>query len=354
MNFIGNTFLILSGLLFCGIVYILYNKDSGRSDVASAYVWSMIFLHLAFFICMGIVAGIIGSKGGFVWVGSYRFLFITVGLVLAVAGSCLWTFFKIENGPGMVLPRLGGNIFPVLILLSLLWSSLILLNEHWRAGMSAPSFQWPLILSAIIGALGLGIFVILLLVQEMRHARSRAEAHSAFEESTHQNYLNEIDSTDLMTGLVHLLRYTDANHYPDVRERALAKIKSRPAWQDELIRLLRAEGTREAFTFLASNEVENPVRFAESVREGLLIEADLIRRDLRNAYHASDLYPDLFYWQVERALLTANKFGGLGVDYRPAVEELRRALDEPIEMEKPAFRCIRLLDRWLKEHPFRH
>jgi hypothetical protein len=90
--------------------------------------------------------------------------------------------------------------------------------------------------------------------------------------------------------------------------------------------------------------------FPEAVKVGVLRQAALIRDDIRRASHPSHLYPDLFSWEVERALQTVDRFSGMGVDYRPAVQELRAALDEPATVEKPTFRSQRLLDEWLQQH----
>ena len=101
---------------------------------------------------------------------------------------------------------------------------------------------------------------------------------------------------------------------------------------------------------IASNEVDDKAMFAEPVREGLLIQAKLIRKDIRTAAYASQLTSNQFFRKVERALLTADKFEGLGTDYRPAVKEMRKALDEPCSIKKPNFRSTALLDEWLKKH----
>jgi hypothetical protein len=58
----------------------------------------------------------------------------------------------------------------------------------------------------------------------------------------------------------------------------------------------------------------------------------------------------MFNWDVERILRTVEKYDGKGYDYLPAMKEVRAALDEPSEMEKPAFDCTPALDKWIREH----
>ena len=169
-------------------------------------------------------------------------------------------------------------------------------------------------------------------------------------DENHQRILNEIDTCDVMKNMVFILVSTDSNQDRDIRERAVAKVKTHPQWQQELIRLLQTDWAPEAFNFLASNDVDDPLLFGEPVKAGILIQARLIRESIRNSSHSSHFYPGRFGWEVERAVRTADKFKNQGVDLRPAVQELRAALDEPSEYEKPVFTCIKILDKWLKEN----
>lgn len=168
MTIIGYVFLVLSLLIYFGIIGFLFNKDSSKSG--SAYFRSMIFLHFALFIGLAIVTGIIGSKGGFAWVSPPRFLLLGAGLLLSIVGSCLAALFKIESGPGMSIPMLLGHAFPILIPLLLLCSGAILLNDQWRSGINAAFYQQTLILAAVLGSLGIVVFVITLIVQERSNA----------------------------------------------------------------------------------------------------------------------------------------------------------------------------------------
>ena len=86
----------------------------------------------------------------------------------------------------------------------------------------------------------------------------------------------------------------------------------------------------------------------EPVRKGVLIQAKLIRKEIRENAHR--LFPDIFYWQVERMLRMVDKFEGLGASYLPEVREVRAALDEPATVEKPRVHCVTLLDAWIKKH----
>ena len=68
----------------------------------------------------------------------------------------------------------------------------------------------------------------------------------------------EIDSNDVMNNLVFLLVFTGDNQPDEIKNRAVAKVKTHPQWESELIRLIQTEWAPEPFQFLAFNDVENP------------------------------------------------------------------------------------------------
>ena len=189
-----------------------------------------------------------------------------------------------------------------------------------------------------------------LMMESARNAAAITQDKSDFEQRNYQNHLDNIDSTDVMKEIVFILVYTDANQRQDVREKALAKIKSRPDWQEELVRRIQTDWAPEVFTFLASNEVDDKTLFLEAVKQGVLIQARLIRADIRKCRDGYDLYEGRFTWEVERVLRTVDKFEDMGVDYRPAVQEMRNALDERTSFEKPKLVAKGILEKWLKKH----
>ena len=141
--------------------------------------------------------------------------------------------------------------------------------------------------------------------------------------------------------------HTPKGRHPVIRERALAKIKSRADWQDEMVRLLRTEAAPEVLGFLSANEVDNPAMFASAFPAGLLQQAEAIRRRIRNSSHPSHLYAGLGHTDVRLALEVASTYHAKGVEVQPAVQEMRPAFDEPTPYPRPAFAAVDLIDRWL-------
>ncbi len=344
----GNILIAVAMLIYIGMLFLIYGShpDSGQYGVGVG--WGLILGNFGFVLCLAIVTGIISSKGGFDWIASDRTLrsvLVLAGFIIIMLGN---VFFLFGEGLGDLPPFVSRilDFVPAVLPLLLLASAAILLNDGWRSALPGVTYKLPLSI-----AFAFGIFVIgLLMVQGVRKSAERMQAESDYEKRNYQNYLNNIDSCDVMKEIVFILGYTNAEHYPEVRERALVKIKSRPDWQEELVRRIKTDWAPEVFTFLASNEVDDKTMFPEAVREGLLVQARLMRKHIGAVAYTSQLPSNEFFRQVERALQTADKFSGMGVDYRPAVEEMRKALDEPCSIEKPNFRCKPLLDEWLKEH----
>jgi hypothetical protein len=349
MTSIGNIFLIIAGLVYLALSGTLFSRQpTPGGDYGMSYAWTLIIGNFAFTLCMTIVVAIIGAKGGFDWVatpGAPRFLTVTAAYILIMLA---YNFFAMKEGTGDLPPLLREVVayLPGLLPPLLLICAAILLNEDWRAAVPVAVYKWPLLLIAAIGLLPLG----LIMQHNARNAAAGAKARAEFISRNEQAHLDRIASVDIQKEMGSILVFTDANHKAEVRNRALEKIKSRPDWQEELIRSFEAGWTPDVFTFLASNEVENKEMFAKPVEEGIRVQARLIRESIGRCRGSYDLYPDRFTWEVDRVLRSVQKFQGLGVDFHPAVQELRAALDEPTSFEKPRLKCIPMLDRWLKQN----
>jgi len=348
MTILGNLFIGIAALVSILILNLVYGTHNRGGDAGVGYAWALFLSLSVFIVCMGIVAISIGTRGGYDWVGqpgTGRTLWVLGGFALAMLGV-----FFISMGEGMGgVPRWLYHIMkvaPLLAILSVLASALLLLNEPLRTSLPSLAWRLPTFVAIGFGVVSLGFIVVAKAQVSADIARAATESKDSF----YQNQLDNIDSTDLMKDGVFLYVYTDANQEKALREKALAKIKTRPDWQEELVRRLQNDWAPEAFTFLASNEVDDKAMFLEPVRQGVLIQAKLIRESIRNCSNSYDLYEGRFTWEVDRVLLTVDKFEGMGVDYRPAVQELRNALDEQASFEIPKLQAKTTLDKWLKKH----
>jgi hypothetical protein len=352
MTIIGNILLFICTLVFLANTISL-TKAPPQNDGAVGYYWSLIILNAIFIIAMILVTLIIGYKGGLDWISpkkSSRVLLVSIGLLTALTTMVLSGLFKYEAGPVPGLIRIYSSFAPILIPLILIIAGFILLNGNVRNSVPMAAYQWPLILISIIGVTGTVSGVAGFLSESARNQTARINNIRQQDDDNHQRMLADIDSCDVMKNMVFILVMTDANQDADVREKAVAKVKTNPQWQQELVARLQNDWAPEAFNFLASNEVDDPSLFLEPVKAGVLIQAKLIRETIRQASHPSHFYPDQFKWEVERVLRTVDRFKNKGVDYLPAVKELRAAFNEPSEFEKPKWGAVEMVDEWLKEN----
>jgi hypothetical protein len=352
MSILGNFLLVISAVLYF-ILNMSLVKAPPQNDGAVGYYWSLIILNVAVAILMMITVIIIGYAGGLEWISekkSNRVLYTGIGMASIVVTIAFSALFKYEHGPVPGLLRFYSSFVPILLPLIIIITGFILVNPSLRNTVPASLYKWPLIIAAIMGVSGtvsaIGGFV----MESQRNKSARIQSAIKAVDENHERMLADIDSCDVTKNIVFMFVFTDNNQDADVHERALAKIKTHPQWQQELIRLLQLDWAPEAFTFLASNSVDNPELFPKPVNAGVLIQANLIRQSIRNASHPSHFYQGQFSWEVERVLRTVDKFKNKGVDFAPAVKELRNAFNERSEYEKPRWVAMDMVEEWLKKN----
>lgn len=353
MAILGNLLLVIAGLTVIGLNTGALAKSAPGGDAAVGYAWSLIILNFVFFVTMLLATVIIGYKGGFDWVSSKRgtrLLIVGTGVICALITAVATSMFRHEPGPTAGLLRAMTTFIPVALPVAMIVLGFILLNNPIRESLPLAAYKWPIVVITAIGFIGAASTLMTFYQSSARNRAAIIKDRAEFEDRNHQRMLDDIDSNDVSKNLVFLLVFTGNNQEADVRERAVAKVKTHPQWQQELIRLLQTDWAAEPFQFLASNDVDNPELFLEPVNEGVKNQARLIRQSIRNASHPSHFYDSQFIWEVERVLRTVDKFKGKGVDYLPAIKELKDAFNEPSDFEKPKWRCIDLLDKWIKKN----
>lgn len=337
MNALGNAALAGAVLCLLGLlnVAVLTKGPGGDAGVGHAFV--VLLWAAGLVLCFGCVTIVIGTMGGFAWLGGspgVRLVLAGGWFVLAVAGVYLY--------PGAAWPvvlRMAGAI--VLPLCLLAWAA-VHLNPGLASALPPGTAKALTITAFVLGALPVASLALGRGLGTVAALSPRREL-----DSFQQGLVAQIEAHDVQQGIAGLLVHTPRGRHPILREKALAKIKSRPDWQDELARLLKTETAPEVLGFLSAHEVDDPARFAAPVNDGLLQQAQDIRAQIRESNHPSNLYAGLRQTEVRLALEVADKFQRQGVDYRAAVLEMRRAFDEPCRYPTPTFEGARLIDQWL-------
>ncbi|MBK8242561.1 MAG: hypothetical protein IPK88_03980 [Saprospiraceae bacterium] len=344
MQIAGNILLFLALLAAGSLFKMTFFEKMPGGDYGVGYSWVLLMFLAAFWICMALVACVIGVGGGYAWLSLGRFahggilvlcfLVMILGANLGMRGS-----YKMFSVLGLVST--------VLTPLVLMMASAVLLNDGLKATVSAQLVKWGL--SGVLGlnSLILATIILGMVVTKLNiNWRQLSNKLDNFE----MGILKQIDECDASKGITSLFIYSGNNQPRAIREKALLKIKSKPDWQEDLLKTLEGDGADEAFRYILDNEVDDRARFARGVEKGIWSQARLIREGLRRCNLPSNLYKGQFSSEVERALEAADQFQDLGVDFKPAVQELRNALEEPIAYDKPEFSCIKQLDKWLKKH----
>lgn len=343
-SLLANGCLALATLTFILLAKGIYLKPMPGGDYGVGYAWGAIILSAVFILLIGVSMLAIGWRGGFQWVASSSnsrmvlmvLTFLAIALTISVAGMG-------EGGPKL---RMASMILSFAMPLAVLATGFLLANDPLEGGL--PTSIARKMAMGVFGMSGVfaSAFIVVLLIPMFQRSFATLTHDSSKLDSFEEGILLNIDTCNIQKDLVFMLVHTDDNQKPIIREHALAKIKTRADWQEELVRRLDSGWAEEVFTFLASNEVDDKSLFPEAVRLGVLNQAKIIRQKIRES---RDLSGGQYTWEVDRVLRTVEKFEGMGVDYLPAVRELRAAFDEPSPFEKPSFRAAQMLDKWLKK-----
>ena len=340
---------LVSGLMVSSIFN--YKPPQGGNGGAAAYPIWMLLLHVALLGLLVLATIAIARKGGFDWVSPnklIRYLLVTAGLLMAVYTLVICAMSMERPGALSDWARLSMQVAIPGIPFVLIASGFIMLNGFLSESIPGAFYKWPLLL-----VFGSSILVVGATIRDgiATAAEGVYAAQIRYENapSIKAQRLHQIEESDVTEDMVRILEFTGALYPAEVRDKASAKIKSHPQWQKELVFLLENEHALEAFNFLASNEVDDKSMFLQPVNTGVLAAAAWIRHSIQGSSPSSfrrDEYSD----EVNRVLRTVEKFEGLGVDYLPAVRELRAALDEPRLGGRPEFECAGRLDAWIMKH----
>jgi hypothetical protein len=186
----------------------------------------------------------------------------------------------------------------------------------------------------------MGLLVELFISIQMRHGQE-IDTIVADQKKRDAWILKQVQDADPEKDLGSILNQTSRFENDEIRNLALTKVRSHPRFRQELAAMLRNEWYDEALIFLESNEIEDPQEFAEPAREAFVQTAAFVRKAMREYHHVRD---DDFDSRAIRVLAVASKFKRYGVDYSPAIQAFRDALEEP-RQQRPNLNARRILAR---------
>lgn len=350
----GNILLLLAALVFSPVFTPFFNTKISTSNDQGASGYMMILVLLIHLVFLGLTffAGLsISRHGGLDWISNRSFirgsvLGVALGSMVIVSAISVISRFADASSPALLTSLM--KIAPTVIFLVVIGGGLILNHESLRSSIPVIICEIPLVLVSILCLSGLiyGGFT------------AAVSKSPGLEDSTRQyenaptimaTRLREIDEADITRDFVRILGFTSPLYPPDVRQKAATKVKTHPDYQNELINLLNTDSPMDALSFLSISEVDDKLIFPQAINSGLLNTAAWIRHDIQGT-SPSEFYADRYTAEIGSALQTADKYEGMGIDYAPAVKELRSSLDEPFAGKKAKFDCIASLDEWIRKH----
>jgi hypothetical protein len=223
--------------------------------------------------------------------------------------------------------------------LLLCWSAANL-YDGFRDALPFSAVKW---LTVVMFSLGM----VPISSQFARRLMNRAEAFSKRNELSEfeKGIVARIDTTDAKNGISNLLVHTAEGRHPVLREKAIAKIKSRPDWQEEMVRLLGTGNGPDVFYFLSSNPVEKMDIFPEAIHKGILTQAEIIRERIRNCSHRDHLRKSTFFFEINDLLKSLKPFQKAGYDFTASLQTLKNAFNERCDFDKPKFDAVKMIER---------
>jgi hypothetical protein len=355
---LGNILLVFITLALIALIQLTSSPAPG-GDRGVGYAFAMILYGGAFALFSGLLAWYAGKNGLFNWAPlapHNRNLLIFIGWLAFFFGVAFSAMFRSEWHAGelpQVLKWLADAQSAVWLSLLVLVPLAVLINSEKQAAAPELWVKIPFLIGmgicALIGlALLFGWFR-----ASARQSADRIEYQQQRDESIHQQHLADIAAFQPSDPLVNILSLTGRFHDPDVRNAAVEKVKSRPDWEAELIRLLNeTEWQSQVYQLIDGNEVPHPELFVEPINRSIRHTAEEIRRRITGANDLQDWHFEHF--SIDRVLRAIDEqFSKVpGADFRPAVRELRAALDtpKPERFQKVQFTTTREVDNWLKNN----
>jgi hypothetical protein len=351
---LGNILFAISVFFLFGFLNVTSSPMPG-GDRGVGYALMMIICGGGFFVSTGLLAWKLGANHCFDWLGERSRVLLLLGwfaFAISTMGSAL---FKTEWHAGefpQYLQWLSQAQAAIWLPLLVLLPAFGLLNF----GKAAPEVPYFIQIPIKIG-FSISVLMLLGLVFGYFQATSKQAAYQLTEQKNrtdnqHNEHINYISEQKPDDPILNILALTGRFHDADVRELAVAKVKSHADWEAELIRLLNdTEWQSEVYQFIDGNQVDHPELFVEPIKKSIRRCAKKIRDDIKDSNNLQDWHFE--HLSIERLFRAIDEqFSLPGADYRPTVMELRTALDtpKPERFKKVRFALTSVVDDWLKKH----
>jgi len=355
---LGYSSLLGAILFYLGMLMLNNPKPNMGGDNGMGYGLGLVFFALGFTLCIILLGISLASKDAFAWIPvatSSRTWIITIGVISAAITFLFSSALKYEAQFGMpeyihwIVKKAQGEfwITPLVLI-----PAFVLLNASLRDSLPQWSYQVPITFGFAIQL----IFSFGILIGFMRESNERQRAiiedSKTFQSNQHQRNHEAIDSFKEGDYILNIISYTGRFHQKDIKEKAVAKLKSSPDWENELIIMLGNEYYfSNVYQFIDGNRVDHPELFIEPLKNSIFMLADQIKTRIEDATNLQDWHFEHF--GIERLLRAIDEqFAGSKEDFIPAIEALQKAIatTPPERFKDVKFTVQKPVDNWLKKN----
>lgn len=349
----------LTMLFYIGLALLTASRPNLVGDGAMGYGLGLAFLGMGLTASSLTLTIMLLVKGNFQWLAGSsdaRTALVLVAWLCTVLTTFFCAAFKWEWHESDLLPEFlhwlainHGQIW-----IPLLWLLACFFSLNSQLTLSLP-------LNALKGIFYVGLLLssaysIGLVVGYLRSSVENANRISTENQQRvdywHRQVLDEIAAHKPTDSIYGLLSQTTQVRPDDTRAAAVAKVKSHPTWEADLLALLKSEKSyREVYYFLDGNAVDHPQQFAEPLNQSI----EWLAEDVKTSIAENN---NLQNWTFDNHnidnLLRAidGPFLDKGVDFRPNVLRLKQALDTPLpeHVKGVRFTATDAVDAWLRKH----
>lgn len=354
---LGNIFLVFTILSLFGVISITASPmPGGDRGVGAAFV--MVICGGGFFLFTGLLALTAGYRNCFDWLettGGLRNLLIIFGWLSFFVAIFSSASFRGEWHDGefpQFLRWLSQSYAHYWLPLLALGPLFYLFNVERAAGIAPELVKIPMMTGFMVSVLMCLGVLYGAFKASIKQQAAEVEYVKNQNDEQHDKHLKWIAEQKPTDPIVNILALTGRYHDADVRDSAIAKIKSHPDWETEMIHLLNeTEFDTEVYHFIDGNQVEHPELFVEPINRSIRRVAKEVKSSIKDSNNLQDWHFE--HLSLERLFRAIDEqFSVPGADYRPAVQELRKALDtpKPERFKDVKFSVIPLVDNWLKQH----
>lgn len=354
MQIFGNILLGLASFIYLLPLQLLLGAARRATRNDGGAIWGAIFVFLPLWILLTVALSVATARGGLDWLpvrrGGQHALVVLAGLALLATSlfSVLGRVEEVSQLPVVSRPFLAWAD----LALPLVTIAFLLFTLNTALAPSIPPAAYRLPFAILVGASllhGVGLlgewFV---RAQQSQIARVNEEAE--FYARAERTMLERLKTLDPQADLAELLDASGHSN-PEIHAVVMAKLGAHPNLREGTASVLRSWRADAAFRYLAAVDISAGERdaLAPAVLDGIGQMTRVIDDEIARSTHfrADDFDP-----RTRRMITTADRFAGCGVDFAPALRELRRVIDAKETANIP-LNARGMLDAWLDRHASR-